>query len=263
MAKIDLPSLEGRIFGRIPSGLSFTAQPFESDPQIEQTYRCQSFAFTKTSSSKIPMFDTQWNAIVKSLEVEVDGNIIQTETNIPVGSDKNLVPVSKEVANDTSANSTITVTTDVLVNTDAAVTLPASFFRVGEWGAGDYTWDIPFDYLSRSGSASGRVGAINYIYEGANWTLTSAESQVTRERWEAIYGTSFRAQFVGMDPTLFKRTLTIPPGISTAYVCDEGVDLDGTTVISSSGDYDWCRVLNNYEVTATGEQMTFVPRNFE
>jgi hypothetical protein len=269
-ARLDIPTLEERVFGRIASDLNFQYSPFDSNAREQQTFRCTGFSHARIGTdpnpalTKLPVYAHLYSHSEVSVQVRVSDQLIQDYA--VAGSTRGDASTSSIFRNLTSSGN-VTVSTNVQLSGDAVTVLPVSFQRIGKYLADPVdpgaTWDAPLDLMSIQTNVAARNGHLTYIFQGANWNNTNETTPITISQWQSQYGTYFDANSLGADPTRYKRKLEIGAGGGVA--CGKGYDHDGVTETETYDTNGWCSMLRHYDVVTDNSaigQVSFKPKEY-
>ena len=260
---VALPQLENLVYGKVASGLNYQTFPFNSQSRNDQTYKCTSLAYTKVSETKLPLYGMALEAVEKTMEVRVDGQLIH-EANSTRGT--NTQYSSSARLNGLSVGN-VTVTTDVTVDTATLNLLPGTLYRLGDYrhnpGNPDKIWDVPQDLISGVGAPAARAGKVDFIFQGANWTGVSPDTPFSYDRWNYQYQSEFDASKTGPNPASFARQLEyITP---ERAICGRSYAADGVSFAGNPGLAEFCSILVFFDMIerdAARTQYNFRPHEW-
>ena len=244
-----LVDLESQVYGTMASDVSFTVDPFDTDNKEQQKYQCVSFSVGLISDAKIPLYVSSLSQVIQNFRIEVDNEEIHT-TSTGLST-----PVTSKTLPSATSPGNVTVSSNLIVSDPVQAALPTRFFRYGAWRAGselENTYDVPFDLTSSSGTAAGRAGKTNYVFQ-SRFGLKDVNTPITAAGWRSYYQTPLAPHLMGPAPANFNRTIRNIPGTQT-FLCDKQIASNGIGQYNSTIDNEWCQILSFFDVLAINDQ---------
>lgn len=241
-----LVELENHISGRIPSGLTFQEQPFNTDVKDSQTFRCVYMSYTKIGGGpdlhtpglckdlidpgetcpKVRMYTDNYVGMVGKIKLVVDGVDI-TNSTAEAGSPEATQKHVAGLLSDSDIASEVLMSSEYTINTDAQLFLKGQFFRLGPYPGRTIatttdteggtlnnqimTIDVPWNLISGAGSAHSRMNHIDYIWQSIHTTNeTDYDTPIDPTTWKVVSGTNFDSRAVTSSPHLYARRMVAP-----------------------------------------------------